>query len=786
MGVKRLGAPTLLLSLAVTAAGPAAADDGLNFEPHPRPGFERLSTLGNYLNNADLSDETVSEIVAASRDGRTLVYTDGSGADIGVVDITNPGSPVPQGKIPVGGEPTSVAVLGKGMALVGVNTSESFTNPSGHLAFVNLHKQAVVRTVDLGGQPDSVALSPDNRYVAVAIENERDEEVCVGGSGNGAPVPEDGPEASGDISADQCEDGGGVVGELPQTGIGNPPGYLVVIDLWKKTLKKVDLTGLAEYAPEDPEPEYVDINRRNLAVVTLQENNHLVLVDLRSASVVNHFSAGTVDLDGIDASEDGDIDPSDSLTAVAREPDAVSWVPYACNGEDGFATANEGDLFGGSRGFSIFCQDGSVAYDSGNSIERLAMAHGHYPEDRSENKGTEPEAVEYGKFGKLRYLFVGSERGSFVAVYRADRQGGAKFVQLLPAPLGPEGLLAIPQRGLLVVSGEEDDPDYGVRSTMMIYGLRGKADAYPGIVAEDGIGWAALSGMVAVPGARDTALAVWDSYYSVSKVFRIDTSASPAVITDAVSLSGGSGDYDPEGIAVAPDGTWWIASEGQAPGGRANRLLQTDTLGNVLQEIGLPDAIEACRAASSEGGSLGSGFEGVAVVPGEGASYRLVVAQQRGWTYTTPECLDLDDEAGFTRLWIYDPASAEWDHIAYELAPQPALASWVGLSEITRGPRGDYVLIERDNRTGDFAALKTLVRIDPRDAGDGIISAAEKSVYDLLPDLYQSNGWISDKAEGVSIDHRGRLYLVTDNDGVEDWSGETSFLDLGNYRRLFR
>lgn len=776
--------PLAALALAFGPVMAAQADEGI--ESYPRPGFERLSTLANYLNNDDLGADTVSEIVAASRDGRTLVYTDGAGEDVGVVDISNPHRPRPAGKIPVGGEPTSVAVLGNRWALVGVNSGDSFAEPAGHLAIVDLKKQRVGRSIDLGGQPDSLAISPNGRYVAVVIENERDEEICVGGSFNGAPVPEDGPEAPGDVSDDQCEDGGGAVGVLPQTGVGNPPGYLVVFDRWddwKQT--RVELTGLADYAPEDPEPEFVDINKDNLAVVSLQENNHLAIVDLKTGAVVNHFSAGTVDLDGIDATEDGRIDPSESLTGIPREPDAVAWVPGACGGEDGIGTANEGDLFGGSRGFSIFCQDGSVAYDSGNTVERLAMAHGHYPEDRSENKGSEPEAVEFGRYGKHPYLFVGSERGSFVAVY-STRGGKPEFQQLLHAPLGPEGVLAVPQRGLLVVSGEEDDPDYGVRSSMMIYGLRGRVDAYPQIVARDGIGWAALSGMVAVPGERNSVLAVWDSYYSESNVFRIDTSGKPAVITEALTLSGGNGNYDPEGIAVAPDGTWWIASEGQAPGGRPNLLVQTDTLGNVLQEVGLPEAIEACRAASAETGSLGSGFEGVAVLPGEAGAYKLLAAQQRPWYYTTAECLDLDDEAGFTRIWVYDPETGEWDHIAYELAPQPQLASWVGLSEITRGPRGDYVLIERDNRTGDFASLKTLVKVNVAAAADGVIHSSEKSVYDLLPDLYETNGWISDKAEGVSIDDRGRMYLVTDNDGVEDWSGETWFLDLGNYRALFR
>jgi hypothetical protein len=40
----------------------------------------------------------------------------------------------------------------------------------------------------------------------------------------------------------------------------------------------VDLTGLADVAPEDPEPEFVSINGEGEIVVTLQENNHIVVV----------------------------------------------------------------------------------------------------------------------------------------------------------------------------------------------------------------------------------------------------------------------------------------------------------------------------------------------------------------------------------------------------------------------------------------------------------------------------------------------------------------------------
>jgi hypothetical protein len=37
-----------------------------------------------------------------------------------------------------------------------------------------------------------------------------------------------------------------------------------------------------------------------------------------------------------------------------------------------------------------------------------------------------------------------------------------------------------------------------------------------------------------------------------------------------------------------------------------------------------------------------------------------------------------------------------------------------------------------------------------------------------------------DKVEGFAIDAAGNAFVVTDNDGVDDSSGETIFLNLGN------
>ena len=87
------------------------------------------------------------------------------------------------------------------------------------------------------------------------------------------------------------------------------------------TTKQVQLVGLPgmKFA-EDPEPEFVDVNHRNQAAVTLQENNHVVIIDVPSAKVVGHWSAGSVEGQRADTSET----PSDIVfggaISMPREP----------------------------------------------------------------------------------------------------------------------------------------------------------------------------------------------------------------------------------------------------------------------------------------------------------------------------------------------------------------------------------------------------------------------------------------------------------------------------------
>ena len=151
--------------IALAAAMPAAAD----------PVFNRIAsfaTADNMAAGEDRARETSAEIMTATPDGMMLIYSDSPLKAIGLIDIADPRAPKPLGNIATPGEPTTTVVLDK-TAFVGVNTSDSFAQPSGMLASVDLGSKRIVATCDLGGQPDSVALSPGYDMIAVAIENER-------------------------------------------------------------------------------------------------------------------------------------------------------------------------------------------------------------------------------------------------------------------------------------------------------------------------------------------------------------------------------------------------------------------------------------------------------------------------------------------------------------------------------------------------------------------------------------------------------------------------------------
>ena len=760
----------IVLSLSLLAA--CGGDSNSTAPEAAAKNFNRVSVFAaceQISATCDTDTETSAEIVDVTQDGMTAVYTDSPRGVIGFTDLSDLENPKKLGVLDVGGEPTSVAVLHGASgeyALVGVNTSESFVSPSGELIVVDIQTQQIVQRFDLGGQPDSVAVSPDGQYAAVAIENERDEDL---------------------------DDG--QIDLNPQA----PAGFLVTLNTadanpanWTKT--QIEMTGLADIASSDPEPEYVAINEQNVAVVTLQENNHLVLVDLATNTVTADFSAGFADLTQVDTAEEGVIRFDSSLEQVPREPDGVAWINDTL-----FATADEGDLNGGSRGFTIYNTSGEIIYTSGSSVDQIAAAAGHYPEQRSKNKGSEPENVTVATFDGTPYLFLNLERASLTLVYDLTNPAEPKLTQALPALLAPEGVKAVPSRNLLVVASEADERGVS-RAGLNLFVFGESKASYPQLVSSEGadgtpIAFSALSALTADPSEAGFYFTTEDSAFTSNRILRIDANQSPARVVSEITLkdtndvlastalftgplSENSGvdnnfdaadrddlinedktvNLDPEGLAVALDGGFWLANEGSGTIDDASRpikslnwIIKTDANGVIERVISLPDQINAQQ--------IRFGFEGVSESDGQ-----LVVAFQRAWL-------------GESNPWIglFDLATNTWSFRTYPLdAATSQNGGWVGLSDITALSNGRFAVIERDNQMGFDASIKRIYEFDLN--ASLVENTLNKTLrVDLLDQLRTYAGLVVEKIEGLAVDAAGQFKVLSDNDGVDDNSGETVF-----------
>ena len=202
-----------------------------------------------------------------------------------------------------------------------------------------------------------------------------------------------------------------------------------------------------------------------------------------------------------------------------------------------------------------------------------------------------------------------------------------------------------------------------------------------------------------------------------------------------------------------------LAVEGEE--GTGNELINVATDGSIKDRIALPAEIAAELG--------GQGLEGVAV-DGD----HVWVALQRELK---------SDPSGVARIGRYNTADKSWQWFGYQLDSTDAEGDWIGLSEIAVHD-GALLVLERDKLNGPDARVKAIYRVQiPTE--DGVSGTEVPKVLpktparDLLPDLQATRGFVQEKVEGFAVAGNGNLYVVTDNDGLEEANGETVFLDLG-------
>ncbi|WP_155210911.1 choice-of-anchor I family protein [Fulvivirga aurantia] len=433
---------------------------------------------------------------------RLFVSNNAKGNRVDIIDLSDPDNPEAVGHIllkPWPDEPltiNSVAVIDKKLA---VAVSATDLQDEGKVFVFRTTDFEREAEITVGAMPDMVAFSPNGKYILTANEGEPD------------PTYANDPEGS--VSIIDVKNY-----NVETINFDEREG-----DLEKLTASGFRIYGPEAGFSQDIEPEYLTISQDSrYAWVTLQENNGIAKVDIDKRSVIDIFPLGFKDYqaegNAIDVCDNDEINIKNWPIFGMYQPDAIA--SFSINDTTYLITANEGDsrylpsysesarvseltldsaafpqsshirlcdslgrLFVtttmgdtdgdgdfdelytyGTRSFSIWnAETGELIADSHNQIDTDIIANSDlYDDDRSDDKGIEPEGVVVGKVGETPIAFVALERANAIISYDLTTPKSPKFLQVLETGIGPEGVLFINKaqspnsRSLLIVSSEVD------------------------------------------------------------------------------------------------------------------------------------------------------------------------------------------------------------------------------------------------------------------------------------------------------------------------------------------
>ena len=504
-----------------------------------------MTLIGRY--SSGVFNRGAAEIVAYDPASKRLFVVNASAVTVDVLNLSNPANPVLLGTINAqaeGGVANSVAVR-NGVVAIAIEATVK-TDP-GKVVFYDATTLAKISSVPVGALPDMLTFTPNGEAVLVANEGEPNVGYTVDPEGSISVIDVRNGFVNPSVATANFQAFNGDLASLRAAGVriygpnatvaqDLEPEYIAVapdslsarVTLQEaNALAVLDLTNLAAPAVT----RIVPLGTKDHSVI----NNELDASDrdpqgapsirIRNwpvrgmyqpdAIAAYAFNGRTYYVTANEGDDRNDFIPGEETARVsALNLDPVAF-PNAAELKDPAAlgrltvTKFSGDTDGdgdfdrlfvlGARSFSIWAEDGTQLFDSGSQFEQITARR--YPfyfnaghdnntlEDRSDNKGPEPEGVVIGKIGSRNFAFIGLERIGGVMVYEVTNPQAPRFVQYvnsrdftknpqteLPVvgDLGPEGLAFVsvadsPTGQPLLIVGNE------VSGTTAIY----RIDAIP-------------------------------------------------------------------------------------------------------------------------------------------------------------------------------------------------------------------------------------------------------------------------------------------------------------------
>lgn len=504
--------------LAACDNSPTAFDD----DAQPTPGTLSLEKIGSYSGGGPAA----AEITAFDPASRHLFVVNGPIGTVDVLDIANPAAPVLVSSILVtqfGAGANSVAIHG-GVAAVAIEATNK-TDP-GTVAFYNAASLELISRVTVGALPDMVTFTPSGQYVLVANEGEPNDSYTVDPEGSISVIDvhdlENPVVRTATFSAYN-----GQIATLRASGIRIfGPNASVAQDL-EPEYATVSADGATAYVTLQENNAMATVNIESATVTSItpfgfkshreagaaldvSDRDDFVVPNGPAVSIRNWPVLGMYQPDAIASymvngqtylvtANEGDARDWAGLREEARVGslvlDTAIFTDASCNGGPCSAASRLGRLtvttqmgknpvsgryealytFGG-RSFSIWTPSGERVWDSGDEFEvrTSTSAHaqfnasntGNAMDDRSDNRGPEPEGIVLARFGAKTFAFIGLERTGGVMVYDISRPKGPSFVTYASSragaggDLGPEGLTYVraadsPNGKPLLVVGNE-------------------------------------------------------------------------------------------------------------------------------------------------------------------------------------------------------------------------------------------------------------------------------------------------------------------------------------------
>lgn len=467
-----------------------------------------LVELGRYTDGR----KDALEIVTYDSTTQRLFITNAASDSIDIIDLSDPANPSVFGRIdikPYGGGVNSVVVLGNGYIAAAIEDTVK-QNPGKAVFFDTDGNLETMVTV--GALPDMITVSPDGMKVLTANEGEPNADYdndpngsisiinIMGGVANltqadvttlefmNAPDTIAGALKKPDATYAQdlepeyiavTPDGSTAVVVCQESNVA------IIVNLAMDTIMAYVGLGFKDHSL--PGNGLDASNRDDSIIIKNWPVKGVYQPDAIAAYAVNGLPYFVTANEGDGREYDGYVSETriknltlDSMTfpnaATLQDNDSLgrlkTFTIDMIGDTDGDGDVDELYSYG-ARSFSIWNGSGQLVWDSGDQFEQyIAANHPAFfncnnglaedKDERSDDKGPEPEAVAIGEVGGKYYAFIGLERQGGIMVYNISNPVAPYFVEFVNSFQGDSTMTDISPEGLIFVSADDSPTDHAL------------------------------------------------------------------------------------------------------------------------------------------------------------------------------------------------------------------------------------------------------------------------------------------------------------------------------------